>query len=92
MLRAYTALIPKDSTLEDPLPTEFRSISVLSGIYRLWSKARFVSAMKWQEGWVTDSVFGCRRKRSSEQLAMQIASIWKHRMVGLLAWVAFRMI
>ena len=73
MLRAYTALIPKDSTLADPLPTEFRPITVLSGIYRLWSKARFVNAMKWQEGWVTDSVFGCRRRRSSEQLAMQIA-------------------
>ncbi|CAE7235511.1 unnamed protein product [Symbiodinium sp. CCMP2592] len=73
ILRAYTALIPKDSTVADPAPTEFRPITVLSGIYRLWSKARFVTAMKWQECWVDDSVFGCRRKRSSEQLAMQVA-------------------
>ena len=47
-LTAYTALIPRDATIVDPTPTEFRPLTVLSGIYRLWSTARFIAALSWQ--------------------------------------------
>ena len=36
LLRAYTALVPKDYTILDPCPTDFRPISVLSIVYRFW--------------------------------------------------------
>ena len=73
MFSAYTSLIPKDETLFDPRATDFRPITVLSGIYRLWSKARFISALQWQEAWVGKEVYGCRKTRNSEQLAIRIA-------------------
>ena len=41
LLDAYTSLIPKDDTLQDVAPTDYRPITVLSAIYRLYAKARF---------------------------------------------------
>ena len=73
MLEGYTSLIPKSETLKNPRPTDYRPITVLSAIYRLWSKARFGVLLQWQEQWVPSSVFGCRPKLSAEGLAMQIA-------------------
>ena len=73
ILEGYVALVPKDETLVNPSPTEYRPISVLSGVYRLWSRSRFEQLMTWQESWVLHTVYGCRRKRGAEQLALQIA-------------------
>ena len=73
ILTAYTSLIPKDLSLQDPGPTDFRPITVLSGLYRLWGKARMPSLLKWQELWVTEEIFGCRRGRNAEQMMLQIA-------------------
>ena len=42
-LEVYVALVPEDETLVNPSPTEYRPISVLSGVYRLWSRSRAYS-------------------------------------------------
>lgn len=73
IMDAYTSLIPKDDTVIDVAPTDFRPITVLSAVYRLYAKARFGSLLQWQEGWVTESVFGCRSGKSAEGMAMEIA-------------------
>ena len=73
LLEGYTSLIPKDETLTDPRPTDYRPITVLSAIYRLWGRARFGALLEWQEHWVSDNAFGCRPKHNAEGLAMQIA-------------------
>ena len=41
LCKAYTSLIPKTGMSEAPTSLDFRPISVLSAIYRLWAKARF---------------------------------------------------
>ena len=73
LMDAYTSLIPKDDNLEDVRPTDFRPITVLSSIYRLYAKTRFGPLLQWQEGWVTEQVFGCRPGRSAETMALHIA-------------------
>ena len=73
LTKAYVALVPKDDTLEEPMPTDYRPISVLSAIYRLWSKVRFEEALDWQERWCPDEMWGCRKKRGAETMAMSIA-------------------
>ena len=54
-------------------PLDFRPITVLSAIYRLWAKVRFVDAMKWQEQWVSKQSWGCRAEHSAEQMAIDVA-------------------
>ncbi|CAK0857824.1 unnamed protein product, partial [Prorocentrum cordatum] len=73
LTKAYVALAPKDDALEEPQPTGFRLISVLSAVYRLWSKVRFAETLGWQEGWCPDEMWGCRRHRGRETMAMAIA-------------------
>lgn len=72
-LLAYTSLIPKDTSLEDAGPTDFRPITVLTAVYRLWVKARFDQVLQWQESWVTPEVFGCRKGHNAEQMMAQIS-------------------
>lgn len=45
LTKAYTALIPKDGMGDAPSPADFRPISVLSAVYRLWAKARFQDSL-----------------------------------------------
>eukprot|EP00959_Pyramimonas_sp_CCMP1952_P267430 5591965-Pyramimonas_sp.AAC.1 len=63
LLKAYVALIPKDPTLTEPAATDWRPISVLSGIYRIWSAARFKDCLPWQEKWAPATMYGCRPGR-----------------------------
>ena len=72
---AYLSLIPKDSTKTSPAPapTDFRPISVLSAIYRLWSSTRFKDCMAWQESWAHSQMWGCRRGRGAEAMGMDAA-------------------
>ena len=72
-MEAYTSLIPKDDNLKDVAPTDYRPITVLSAIYRLYAKARFGELLRWQEGWVTEQVYGCRPGSSAEGMALDIA-------------------
>ncbi|CAE7437407.1 unnamed protein product [Symbiodinium sp. CCMP2592] len=70
---AYTALVPKDETQPEAQPTAYRPISVLSAVYRLWSKVRFDDALCWQEGWIDGNAWGCRPRRGADSLAMSIS-------------------
>lgn len=72
-LSAYTSLIPKDTSLEDAGPTDFRPITVLAAAYRLWVKSRFDQVLQWQESWVTPEIFGCRKRHNAEQMMAQIS-------------------
>ncbi|CAK9030649.1 unnamed protein product, partial [Durusdinium trenchii] len=73
LLSSYTSLIPKDEHADDVSATDFRPITVLSTIYRLYAKARFIALLQWQESLVSEAVFGCRKGKSAETLAVQIA-------------------
>ena len=73
MLQGYTSLVPKSEDTQILGPTEYRPISALSGVYRLWGKARFPSLLKWQEQWALHGVHGCRKGRSAEELAFRIS-------------------
>ena len=73
LCKAYTALIPKDGMSDSPKPVDFRPISVLSAIYRLWAKARFNLSLEWQEQWCHKEVWGCRKQRGAEAMCLQIA-------------------
>ena len=73
LLSSYTSLIPKDEHADDVSATDFRPITVLSAIYWLYVKARFAALLQWQESWVSEAIFGCRKGKSAETLAMQIA-------------------
>ena len=73
MCYAYTALVPKDQTQPEAQPTDFRPITVLSAVYRLWSKVRFDDALLWQEDWIDGNAWGCRPRRGADSLAMSIS-------------------
>lgn len=53
--------------------TDFRPITVLSLEYSVYGKASFGSLLQWQEGWVSDAIFGCRKGKNAESLALQIS-------------------
>ena len=73
LCQAYASLIPKSGMSTAPSPLEFRPISVLSSIYRLWAKARFAHSLPWQELWSPSQVWGCRQHRGAETLCLQLA-------------------
>ncbi|CAK0812995.1 unnamed protein product [Prorocentrum cordatum] len=67
------ALIPKDKTDAELAPTAL-PITVLSILCRLWAKLRFNCAMgSWQEHWVPEGIWGCRRCRGAEGLFLGVA-------------------
>lgn len=71
--KAYTALIPKEAVDSTPPPDEFRPMSVLSAIYRLWARARFLDGLTWQESWAHSQSWACCKGQGAETMAMQIA-------------------
>jgi hypothetical protein len=74
MVQGFVSLIPKDASDPEPTPTSLRPITILSAVYRLWARSRFDQAMDtWQELWVLDNVWGCRRKRGAEGLFLGVA-------------------
>jgi exonuclease III len=73
LVKGYTALVPKDPSLEDPGPADFRPITVMSAVYRLWARLRFRTALVWQETWIDGGAFGCRPRRGAEDLILDAA-------------------
>lgn len=69
MYKASTSLIPKPTGK----PRDYRPITVLSAVYRLWAKARFSDLLVWQEGWAPETMFGCRKGKGPEGLALCVA-------------------
>ena len=67
LLSSYTSLIPKDEQAVDVSARDFRPITVLDAIYRLYAKARFIALLQWQESWVSEKC------KNAETLAIQIA-------------------
>ena len=59
---------------QDAAPDEYRPITVLSAVYRLWAKVRFDDCLMWQESWIDDNAWGCRRGRGADALTMAVAA------------------
>ena len=70
---AYVSLIPKADLDESPLPTDYRPISVLSAVYRLWSSFRFQVCLAWQESWAPQEMWRCRLSRGAETMGLATA-------------------
>eukprot|EP00439_Symbiodinium_sp_Y106_P048663 s1419_g6.t1 len=68
MTCAAVALIPKDSSISEPGPSDLRPLSILSCLYRLWAKARLSDIVPWQDRWLADGAFGFRPGHSAEGL------------------------
>lgn len=71
--KAYTSLIPKPNMSASPGLEDFRPITVLGSIYRLWAKIRFSDALAWQEHWAPNEMWGCRQFRGAEAMCLNIA-------------------
>lgn len=71
--QAYTSLIPKPNMSASPGLEDFRPITVLGSIYRLWAKIRFSDALAWQEHWAPNEMWGCRQFRGAETMCLNIA-------------------
>ena len=70
MTKGVVAFIPKDATNPQPKADEFRPITVLSTIYRVWAAARHAElADAWFPQWKHNSSYGGRNSRSADQLA-----------------------
>ena len=70
---AYTALIPKSDSSQEQSPDNYRPITVLSAVYRLWSKFHFETSLQWQEQWAPPQLWGCRTKRGAEAMIYAMA-------------------
>eukprot|EP00971_Amphidinium_carterae_P112402 2226186-Amphidinium_carterae.1 len=72
LMESHVALTPKtaDSYLE---PLQFRPITVLSMLYRLWAKTRLQQCQLWLAAWSTDAVFGCGKGSGADDLALSVA-------------------
>jgi len=73
LVKGYTALVPKDPGLEEPGPADFRPITVMSAVYRLWAWLRFRSTLVWQGAWIDEGASGCRPRRGAEDLILDAA-------------------
>ena len=68
MTSAAVALIPKDSSISEPGPSDLRPLSIQSCVYRLWAEARLSDIVLWQDRWLADGAFGFRPGHSAEGL------------------------
>ena len=56
-----------------PSPTDMRPISVVSHVYRLWSRTRFQDCTPWHLSWIHNKAFGGVPGRNAEQLGLELA-------------------
>ena len=72
LTKGAVAFIPKEPEKDAPLPEEFRPITILSCIYRLWAAARHLQlAQRWFPSWKHDKSFGGKFSSSADQLALE---------------------
>ena len=51
-------MLPKPGGPLVPGPQDMRPISVLSQIFRLWSRTRFIDCQPWQALWIANNAYG----------------------------------
>ena len=72
LTKGVVAFLPKDASNPTPSPDEFRPITILSCIYRLWASARHLQLAKnWYPKWHHKHSFGGKSARSAGQLAYE---------------------
>ena len=74
LTKGVVAFIPKEPEKDAPLPLpdEFRPITVLICVYRLWASARHLQvAHDWYPKWQHSRSFGGKGAPSADQLALQ---------------------
>jgi len=70
LVKGAVALIPKDSDKKDPLPSDYRPITILSTVYRLWSAIRHQQlASVWSPHWKHPQSYGGKFSQAADQLA-----------------------
>eukprot|EP00971_Amphidinium_carterae_P007560 149951-Amphidinium_carterae.2 len=67
LLEGSTSLLP------NPGSDSFRPISVLSVVYRLWSKSRLEVVVPWLTAWKPDGIYGAGPGASADVLGMEVA-------------------
>ena len=71
LTKGVVAFIPKDTDNPQPKPDEFRPITILSTLYRIWSAVRHADlADRWFPHWQHPSTYGGKKSRSADQLAL----------------------
>ena len=76
--RAIVSLIPKE---EEVSSAEFRPISVMSVIYRLWAAVRLQDVMAWQEAWIHHSQHGARKLHGTADVFWPLALRVEHALL-----------
>ena len=69
--KGAVCFIPKVAS-DNPLPTDFRPLTILSSIYRLWASARHDQlCVKWLPKWKSSKTFGLKDSHAADALAFQ---------------------
>eukprot|EP00971_Amphidinium_carterae_P103250 2043703-Amphidinium_carterae.1 len=69
LCRGRTTMVPEDDV---GVPSSFRPITLLSAVYRLWSKARWLELKeKWLPHWIHSSVFGLGANKGPDAMMLQ---------------------
>ena len=72
LTKGVVVFIPKDSDKVAPQPDDFRPITILSRVYRLWASSRHLQlAESWYPNWAHSKSFGGKYSRSADQLAYE---------------------
>ena len=69
--KGMVAFLPK-STAPDPQATDFRPLTILSGVYRLWASIRHDNLCEqWLPHWKSEQAFGLKQAQAADALAYQ---------------------
>ena len=83
LTKGVVAFIPKEPDKETPLLDEFRPITVLSCIYRLWASARHLQlTQSWFATWQQRNSFGGKGS-SSAGMCRQNCSSYEHHLISI---------
>ena len=77
LLHAHVSMLPKPGEQTGRADC-LRPISVLSFVYRLWSRVRFQDAQHWHETWLPPTAKGARSKHSAEEVGLHVAAVLEH--------------
>ena len=84
LVSGYTTMLPKPGGPPVPGPQDMRPISVLSQIFRLWSRTRYIDCQPWQALWIPDNAYGGLPSRSAEQLGFDVSFFLEEAAVSIL--------
>ena len=71
LTKGVVAFIPKDTDNPQPKPDEFRPITLIGTLYRVWPAVRHSDLVAgWYPHWQHPSSYGGKKSRSADQLAL----------------------